>query len=205
VNISAKCSNPKCASFGVEKSVVVGQLLRYGAANDRVTCPTCGELMTTTETKNVSSRRQNYRSSGRGSRASKATDVPAELTVKRRRNREPSRRASERVSSLRLVAARHSFGMKWNENADWRVCKSLKTWWKGRNRTADASLFRAVVDGSYLLDSPIFSPLFHGQNQPIIGTIMEQLLRTFSIHPPAAISSVSFSTALLCDSGTTCW
>jgi len=65
MNIRAKCSNAQCAGFGVEKSVVVGQLLGYGAANDRVTCPSCGQLMTTTETMNVSSRRQNSRSRGR--------------------------------------------------------------------------------------------------------------------------------------------
>jgi hypothetical protein len=71
VNIGAKCSNPQCPSYGVEKPVVAGQLLGYGAPNDRVTCPSCGQLMTTTATMNVSSRRQNCRGRRRGSRAPK--------------------------------------------------------------------------------------------------------------------------------------
>jgi ribosomal protein S27E len=45
MKIKAECSNPKCSAFGIEKSVVVGQMRGYGAPNDRVTCPVCGELM----------------------------------------------------------------------------------------------------------------------------------------------------------------
>jgi hypothetical protein len=56
MNIRAECSNPKCTACGVEKSVAVGQMLGYGARNDRVTCPICGELMKTTETLNTSSK-----------------------------------------------------------------------------------------------------------------------------------------------------
>ena len=56
MNIKAKCPNSKCSNYGVEKSVVVGQMLGYGAPHDRVTCPACGTLMRTTETLNTSSK-----------------------------------------------------------------------------------------------------------------------------------------------------
>ena len=36
-------------------------------------------------------------------------------------------------------------GMKWNENGLRGVCKCLKNGGQGRNRTADASLFSAVI------------------------------------------------------------
>jgi hypothetical protein len=69
MNIRAACSNPECSACGIEKSVMVGQMLGYGVENDRVKCPSCGELMKTTETINTSSkgrsktipRRKDYR------------------------------------------------------------------------------------------------------------------------------------------------
>jgi hypothetical protein len=71
MNLKAKCSNPKCAAFGIEKSVSTGQMIGYGAPNDRVRCPSCGELMTTTKSINVSGkmrgktqRRKEYRKRG---------------------------------------------------------------------------------------------------------------------------------------------
>jgi hypothetical protein len=54
MNIRAECSNRDCSAYGIEKSVMVGQMLGYGAANGRVRCPSCGELMKTTQTLNTS-------------------------------------------------------------------------------------------------------------------------------------------------------
>jgi hypothetical protein len=56
MNVKAECRNPRCSASGIVKSVVVGQMLGYGAPNDRVKCPSCGELMSTTETINTSSK-----------------------------------------------------------------------------------------------------------------------------------------------------
>jgi hypothetical protein len=78
MNIRAKCSNRECSGFGVEKSVTVGQMLGYGAAHGRVTCPCCGNLMTTTETINASSKNR-----------SKA--LPRNRNAKRIRKRMPKR------------------------------------------------------------------------------------------------------------------
>jgi hypothetical protein len=50
MNMRAKCANEKCDFKGIERSVFVGQALGYGAANDRVKCAGCGDLMTTTKT-----------------------------------------------------------------------------------------------------------------------------------------------------------
>jgi len=50
MNVRAKCVNPKSPEFGFGKSVAVGQLLGYGAPNDRVKCPSCLEPMTATKT-----------------------------------------------------------------------------------------------------------------------------------------------------------
>src|ERR1700751_6000497 len=44
----------------------------------------------------------------------------------------------------RRIFARHSFGMKWNENAEGKLRKLLEYGGQGRNRTADLSLFRAA-------------------------------------------------------------
>jgi hypothetical protein len=56
MNLRAKCVSTKCPAYGLEKSVAVGQMLGYGAKNDRVNCPACGELMQTTQSINVSTR-----------------------------------------------------------------------------------------------------------------------------------------------------
>ena len=66
MNVRAKCVNPECEANGIEKSVVIGQVLGYGAANDRVKCPIFGELMQTTQTsagdpKRLASHRRQFR------------------------------------------------------------------------------------------------------------------------------------------------
>jgi hypothetical protein len=48
MNIRAKCVNKDCKAYNIEKSVAVGTLLGYGAKNERVKCPSCDELMQTT-------------------------------------------------------------------------------------------------------------------------------------------------------------
>ena len=53
MNIRAKSVNMKCAAFDVEKSVFVGQLMGFGAPNERMKCPACGELMKTTKNVNT--------------------------------------------------------------------------------------------------------------------------------------------------------
>jgi predicted RNA-binding Zn-ribbon protein involved in translation (DUF1610 family) len=65
MNIRAKCVNAKCPAYGIEKSVAVGQMLGYGTKNDRVKCPSCGELMQTTESMNTSSGKATRKSVGR--------------------------------------------------------------------------------------------------------------------------------------------
>jgi hypothetical protein len=47
MNIRAKCVNAKCGQVGVERSVAVGTLTGYGAKNERVKCPECGDLLQT--------------------------------------------------------------------------------------------------------------------------------------------------------------
>ena len=54
MNLRAICVNRNCPALGIQKSVMVGQLSGYGAANDRVICPACGQLMRTTKSINVS-------------------------------------------------------------------------------------------------------------------------------------------------------
>jgi len=49
MNLRAKCTNEKCKSYGIDKSVIAGQSLGFGASNDRVKCASCGELMKTTK------------------------------------------------------------------------------------------------------------------------------------------------------------
>lgn len=55
MNLRAKCVNKDCRAFGIEKSVIVGQFAGYGAPNDRIVCPVCGQLMRTTKSINLSS------------------------------------------------------------------------------------------------------------------------------------------------------
>lgn len=75
MNLRAKCVNKNCDAYDVVKSVVVGKLTGYGAKSDRVKCPSCGELMQTTESRAVKPRggtratprrRPPTRGSGRG-------------------------------------------------------------------------------------------------------------------------------------------
>lgn len=56
MNVRAKCVNPKCDHYGIEKSVMTGQMWGYGAPNDRVRCPGCGELMRTTKSINTTNK-----------------------------------------------------------------------------------------------------------------------------------------------------
>jgi len=44
MNVPAKCVNPECEANGIEKSVVIGQVLGYGAANDRVKLSRCTQM-----------------------------------------------------------------------------------------------------------------------------------------------------------------
>src|SRR5260370_32243929 len=45
------------------------------------------------------------------------------------------------------------FGTNWDQTAVWSTCKSLKTGGQGRNRTADASLFRAGLVQGYRIQT----------------------------------------------------
>jgi len=65
MNVRAMCSNSDCGAFGRAKSVIVGTVMGYGAPNDRVKCPECGGLMTTTKSINTSSK-------GRGKSSSRS-------------------------------------------------------------------------------------------------------------------------------------
>jgi hypothetical protein len=58
MNIGAKCASEGCSAFNIEKSMAVGQILGYGAPNDRVTCFFWGGLMTSTQTLNTSAKRR---------------------------------------------------------------------------------------------------------------------------------------------------
>jgi ribosomal protein S27E len=49
MNLRAKCVNTNCDAFDKVKSVGVGTLTGFGASNQRVKCPLCGELMQTTK------------------------------------------------------------------------------------------------------------------------------------------------------------
>lgn len=53
MNLKAKCVNSKCEHYGIEKSVTTGQMWGYGAPNDRMKCPGCGQLMRTTQSINT--------------------------------------------------------------------------------------------------------------------------------------------------------
>lgn len=68
MNTRAKCINKSCKLYDVEKSVAVGTLTGYGAANDRVKCPECGKLLRTTKTQATT---------GRGTRKTKTRRPPS--------------------------------------------------------------------------------------------------------------------------------
>jgi predicted RNA-binding Zn-ribbon protein involved in translation (DUF1610 family) len=61
MNVKAECRNPNCTQYRIAKSVTVGQLMGYEAEKDRVSCPSCGEVMTTTQTINVSDKGRTHR------------------------------------------------------------------------------------------------------------------------------------------------
>jgi len=65
MNLRAECTNGKCKSYGVEKSVLAGQSLGFGASNDRVKCASCGELMKTTKSMSAPPRAKARRKSQR--------------------------------------------------------------------------------------------------------------------------------------------
>ena len=83
MNLRAKCLKEACPEFGIEKSVMLGQLAGYGAPNNRVLCPSCGQLMRTTKSINVSRgkgvRKIAIRTSGRWS----APRLTSKRTTKR--------------------------------------------------------------------------------------------------------------------------
>lgn len=54
MNLRAKCVNRDCPAFAIEKSVMLGRFSGFGAPNDRVFCSSCGQLMRTTKSINVS-------------------------------------------------------------------------------------------------------------------------------------------------------
>jgi len=87
MNLRAKCINKACPAFGIEKSVMVGQLAGYGAPNDRVICPSCGQLMRTTKSINVSKgkgvRKIASRTSGRWSAPRRTSKRMTKRTYKR--------------------------------------------------------------------------------------------------------------------------
>jgi hypothetical protein len=87
MNLRAKCVNKDCRAFGIEKSVMVGQLAGYGAPNDRVICPACGQLMRTTKSINVSKgksvRKVVSRTYPRGSTSRRTSKRTTKRTYKR--------------------------------------------------------------------------------------------------------------------------
>jgi len=87
MNLRAKCINKSCPAFGIEKSVMVGQLAGYGAPNERVICPSCGQLMRTTKSINVSKgkgvRKIASRTSGRWSAPRRTSKRMTKRTYKR--------------------------------------------------------------------------------------------------------------------------
>ena len=76
---------------------------------------------------------------------------------------------------------------------------------QGRNRTADASLFRAGSSHAHLIESA--KVIRHSRHffRPFIGTVMEQLLEQVQFTKADPANVVKRSTTRLCDSGTNCW
>lgn len=87
MNLRAKCVNKDCRAFGIEKSVMVGQLAGYRAPNDRIICPSCGLLMRTTKSINVSKgkgvRKLVSRTSSRWSTPRRTSKTKIKRTYKR--------------------------------------------------------------------------------------------------------------------------
>ena len=76
---------------------------------------------------------------------------------------------------------------------------------QGRNRTADASLFRAKSVPTHVIDSPQVRHLSSHFFRPFIGTVMEQVFGTLQFTKADPVNVVSRSTTRRCDSGTNCW
>jgi hypothetical protein len=89
MNTHAKCVDPSCPEREIEKSVITGQVIGFGVAKDRVTCPSCGQLMQTTRT---------------------VAGDPKRMANNRRsdRKRQPTRRTARR--NARLAPNRRSTG-----------------------------------------------------------------------------------------------
>ena len=91
--------------------------------------------------------------------------------------------------------------MKWNENADVQVCKLLIDGGQGRNRTADASLFRAVFFRRYLFHSTYVDHVSAPTDRRVIGTNWNQHQFTSGCEPRQAIdhSTLRLRNKLLID------
>jgi hypothetical protein len=96
MDVRAECVNPRCKAQGIEKLVAIGQVLGYGAANDHVKCPTCDELMRTTQTsagdpKRLASFRHPVVGKRRPKRASVRRPVAKRMKAKRTITRAPAK------------------------------------------------------------------------------------------------------------------
>jgi len=98
MNVRAKCVKRGCEEFGIEKSVAVGQLNGYGAKNDRVKCPACGELMQTTQTEASDPKRL---ASGRAKISQRPVKRAVRPTAKRKKVKREYKRTTSRRSSGR--------------------------------------------------------------------------------------------------------
>ena len=77
-------------------------------------------------------------------------------------------------------------GMKWNENGRRGVCNCLKNGGQGRNRTADASLFRAARSITY--DAPYMKTKeLHDNDLDSIWTPVVNLFE-FGLHQDSTIN-----------------
>jgi hypothetical protein len=56
MNVRAKCVNKQCPEYGVVKSVMLEKYAGQGAPNERIICRTCGQLMRTTKTVDVTAK-----------------------------------------------------------------------------------------------------------------------------------------------------
>jgi hypothetical protein len=95
MNLKAKCVNRKCPDFDIQKSVLLGKFSGFGAPNDRVKCPHCGELMQTTESINVSTGKRTTKRSV--TRKISGRTQGAKRTSKRTTKRTPKRGGGKRI------------------------------------------------------------------------------------------------------------
>lgn len=56
MNVRAKCVNKQCSEYGVTKSVMLETYAGQGAPNERIVCRTCGQLMRTSKTVDVTTK-----------------------------------------------------------------------------------------------------------------------------------------------------